>query len=82
MMVPVATQAMTVYEAMMTYNGIRGNEVYNGTKSMVVGYDGTKIQWEATMVHNRMVKATMVHNRMVEAMTAPKAVNDTMVQMI
>jgi len=24
------------------------------TKSTVVGYDGTKIQWPATAVHNRM----------------------------
>jgi len=69
MMVPVAMQAMTEYEATMTYNGIRGNEVYDGTTSMVVGYDGTKIQWEATMVHNRMVEAT----------TVPKAANNMMV---
>ena len=48
---------------------LRLRQATYGTKSTVVGYDGTKIQWEATTVHNRMV----------EAMTVPKAVNNTMV---
>jgi len=42
---------------------LRLQQATYGTKSTVVGYDGTKLQWQATTVPTAM-QATMVHNAM------------------